>query len=69
MVLCWVWELRGEIWMFLETVGKAEEFAQLKDPDWVCDLAFGVDLMGHLYDLNLKLQRKNVFVTELYSHV
>lgn len=27
--------------MFLETVGKAEEFAELKDPDWECDFAFG----------------------------
>ncbi|XP_034547514.1 general transcription factor II-I repeat domain-containing protein 2-like [Notolabrus celidotus] len=62
-----VWDLRGEIWTFLETVGKADEFADLQDPAWLCDFAFGVDVMSHLNDLNLKLQGKNMFVHELYS--
>ncbi|KAG1925728.1 protein FAM200B, partial [Pimephales promelas] len=33
------------------------------------DFAFSVDLMGHLNDLNRKLQGKDVFVHKLYSYV
>ncbi len=64
-----VWELRGEIVTFLEIVGKADEFAQLQDPDWLCDFSFGVDVLSHLNDLNVKLQGKKAYVHELYSHM
>ena len=68
-VLHRVWELRGEIMTFLGNVGKADEFTELQDLDWMCDFAFGVDVLSHLNDLNVKLQGKNAFVHELYSHV
>ena len=55
-VLHRVWELRGEIMTFLGNVGKADEFTELQDLDWMCDFAFGVDVLSHLNDLNMKLQ-------------
>lgn len=30
-----------EMGTFLLTVRKADEFAEMQDPDWVCNLAFG----------------------------
>ena len=51
------------------TVGKADNFPELQDTDWLADFAFGVDILGHLNDLNMKLQGKGVFVHELYSNV
>ena len=50
---------------FLGNVGKADEFSELQDFDWMCDFAFGVDVLSHLNKLNVK----NAFVHELYSHV
>lgn len=43
MVFRWVWEVKREREMetFLVTVRKADEFVEMQDPDWVCDLAFG----------------------------
>ncbi|KAI7789436.1 putative general transcription factor II-I repeat domain-containing protein 2-like [Triplophysa rosa] len=64
-----VWELKVEIATFLNTVGKTDDFPELQDTNWLTDLAFGVDTLRHLNDLNLKLQGKDVFAHELYSNV
>ncbi|KAI7802668.1 putative general transcription factor II-I repeat domain-containing protein 2-like [Triplophysa rosa] len=64
-----VWELKAEIATFLNTVGKTDDFPELQDTNWLTDLAFGVDTLRHLNDLNLKLQGKDVFAHELYSNV
>lgn len=63
-----VWEFRGETVKFLETVGKAIEFAQ-QDPYWLYDFSFGLEVLSHLNDLNVKLQGKKAYVHELRSHV
>ncbi|XP_064411766.1 general transcription factor II-I repeat domain-containing protein 2A-like [Latimeria chalumnae] len=68
-VLQRVWELRDEICTFLEMQGKENDFPELRNSNWVCDFAFGVDILAHLNELNVKLQGKNVFVHELYSSV
>uniref|UniRef100_A0A674JT19 HAT C-terminal dimerisation domain-containing protein n=1 Tax=Terrapene triunguis TaxID=2587831 RepID=A0A674JT19_9SAUR len=47
--------------------GKENYFPELKNSNWVCDLAFGVDILTHLNELNVNLQGKNVFVHKLYS--
>nr|XP_023956744.1 general transcription factor II-I repeat domain-containing protein 2A-like [Chrysemys picta bellii] len=73
--VCWlslgkiVWELRDEICTFLEMQEKENDFLELKNSNWVCDLTFVVDILAHLNELNVKLQGKNVFVHELYSNV
>ncbi|XP_015440415.1 PREDICTED: general transcription factor II-I repeat domain-containing protein 2-like [Dufourea novaeangliae] len=50
-------KLLDEIIIFLET--KNYECAELKDGQWIKDLAFSVDITSHLNQLNLKLQGKN----------
>lgn len=64
-----VWDLREETGTFLVTVCNASDLAKFQDPDWMIDFAFRVDVMGHLNDLNMKLQGKNVFIHRLYSYV
>ncbi len=46
-----------ELRTFLVTVSKTDEFSELQDPEWESDLPFGVDVIGHQNNLNLK----NVF--------
>ena len=64
-----VWELVGEIDMFLDTVGKADNFPKLQGTDWLDDFAFSVVILGHLNDLNMKLKGKVFCVHELYFNV
>ncbi|XP_069041799.1 general transcription factor II-I repeat domain-containing protein 2-like [Lepisosteus oculatus] len=64
-----VWELKLEADSFLENMGKAVDFPELRDSDWLCDFTFPVDNFAHLNELNMKLQGKGVFVPELYSNV
>lgn len=59
--------LREEITQFLEMKGKEVTF--LNDEACIQDLAFAVDLTGHLFDLNLKLQGKNRLVTSMYDDI
>jgi hypothetical protein len=53
--------------IFLEM--KGESLDKLCDDNWVQDLAFMVDIAGHLNDLNLKLQGKRQVVVSLYSYI
>ena len=50
------YELREEVFHFMEEKGKPD--FHLKDPLWLCDLAFLVDITQHLNFLNSKLQGK-----------
>ncbi|GBP02948.1 General transcription factor II-I repeat domain-containing protein 2 [Eumeta japonica] len=50
------YELRNEIADFMQI--KDKPLSELKDPKWICDLAFLVDLTGYLNDLNLKLKTR-----------
>ena len=60
--------LRQEIAELMEIKNKPLSLA-VSDRKWACDLAFLVDVMEHLHDLNLKLQRRGQLVNELYSHL
>lgn len=64
-----VWDLKEEIGAFLAFVGKSDEFPELSDKNWLCDLAFAVDIFSHLNELNVKLQGKDQFVHNMYKHV
>ncbi|XP_051788407.1 general transcription factor II-I repeat domain-containing protein 2B-like [Erpetoichthys calabaricus] len=55
------WELKQETISFLELLEKAD--------DWLCDLAFAVDILTHMNELNVKLQGKDQFVYEMYTNV
>ena len=60
-------ELLNEINIFLEmkNIGRPE----LRDPAWVANLAFLVDITAHLNDLNLRLQGKDQLVSDLFRYI
>ena len=69
-VLRRVWNLREEILLFLEMKQIDCEFSsEIKKPEWVCDLAFSVDILDKLNELNIKLQGKGVFAHELFVEI
>ena len=39
------------------------------NPQWFAGLALFTDITTHLNDLNVKLQGKNILVTDMYSHI
>ena len=39
----------------MEQLEKADEFPELSDTDWLCDLVFAVDILSHINELNVKL--------------
>ena len=69
-VLKRVWNLREEIIIFLELKDTTLEFStQMKNTESQSHLAFVVDILDRLNELNLKLQGKGVFAHELYTEV
>ncbi|XP_067947134.1 general transcription factor II-I repeat domain-containing protein 2-like [Watersipora subatra] len=64
-----VWELKEEIGAFLELQGKVDEFPELSNKSWLCDFAFAADVFSHMNELNMKLQRKNQFVQDMYTNM
>jgi hypothetical protein len=59
--------LRQDIADFMDIKGNT--INQVKDGEWVCDLAFLVDVTGYLNELNLKLQKQGQLVHELQGQV
>jgi hypothetical protein len=60
------YNLRQDIADFMDIKGNT--INQVKD-EWVCDLAFLVDVTGYLNELNFKLQKQGQLVHELHGHV
>jgi hypothetical protein len=57
----------NEIKLFIEKKGRnIEEF---NDEEWITDLAFFVDVSGHLKNLNKELQYKDKFSTDMYDNI
>ncbi|KAI6658709.1 General transcription factor II-I repeat domain-containing protein 2-like [Oopsacas minuta] len=61
------YNIRKEIQIFMTDNGK--EFPELNDVTWNCDLAFLVDISGHLNKLNTQLQGKNQLINVLFDHI
>lgn len=38
----------------MELLEKADDFPELSDTDWFCDLAFTVDILTHMNELNAR---------------
>ena len=55
--------------LILELLEKANDSPGLSDTDWLCDLAFAVDILTHTNELNKKLQGNDQFVHEMYTNV
>ena len=45
------------------------DFPQLQDKEWLADLAFTLDIMALMNELNSKLQGKDLFAHQMYSLV
>ena len=61
------YSLKLEIDQFLRV--KNQGVDELMDPQCLADLAFSVDLTGHLNKLNRTFQGKDQFVSQLYGHL
>ena len=64
--------LKGEVEEFLSSQksNKAKDLlAHMKTPDFIAQVAFLCDIMGHLNKLNLDLQGKGSSVAEILEHV
>ena len=59
--------MRSQIFTFMDMKGKLTP--ELNNDDWICELAFLVDVTTHLNELNSKLQSRDQLVYQLYSHV
>lgn len=66
-VLKRVFDLKEEIYMFMENKGKAVHY--FKDPSWMADFGYLTDISMHLNDLNIRLQGKNAMIHNLFDQV
>ena len=55
--------------LILEMKNKSDYFVELKEPGWLLELSFTVDIVRHLNTLNISLQGKGVFAHGLYWNV
>lgn len=53
----------------MELLENTDNFPELNDTDWLCDLAFTVDILTNMNELNEKLQGKNQFVHEMQANI
>lgn len=67
IVLKRFYELRSEIQSFMHNKGRNVQ--ELKDYDWLQDLAFMVDMTEHLNLLNTRLQGRNKLVTDMHESI
>lgn len=63
------WDLQTESLLFGEIKEKDTEYSQLRESEWLSDLAFAVDLFEHMNELNTCLQGKGTFAHEMYSKI
>ena len=66
-MLARVYELRNEIATFPEN--KSINATEFRNPEWVSNLAFLVDLTSHLNKLNLQLQGKNQLIDKMWRYI
>jgi hypothetical protein len=66
-VLKQFFDLLNEIKLFMEKKGRNIE--ELNDEGWITDLAFLVDVTGHLNNLNKELQGKDKLITDMYNNI
>lgn len=60
-------ELCEEICLFMESKGK--DTTELRDKEFLCEVAFLCDIAGHLNELNLLLQGRGRVISDMYSTV
>ena len=55
--------------LIFKIIGKADDFSELGDRDWLGDFAFAVDLLTQMNELNAKPQGKNFFAHKTYANI
>jgi hypothetical protein len=60
-------DLLNEIKLFVEKKGKNIE--ELSDEGWITDLAFLVDVTGHMNKFNKELQGKDKLITDMCNNI
>ena len=63
-----VFALRHEIVSFVSERG-LKDFQEFSDEVWLCRFGFLTDISSHLNELNLKLQGRDVLITNMEAHV
>ena len=61
------YELRKKVALFLKIKGRL--MAGMEDENWLCDLAFLVDITTRMNQVNTRLQRKAQYASEMYGHI
>lgn len=59
--------LRQEIYNFLKEKGK--DTSMLENLTWISELAFCVDILKYINEINIKLQGKNQLISDMYFHI
>ena len=65
---CGIWEKKFLLFLEMKQI-HCEFSSEIKKPEWVCDLAFSVDILDKLNELNIKLQGKGVFAHDLFVEI
>jgi hypothetical protein len=48
---------------------KGRNIEELNDEEWITNLGFLVDVTDHLNNLNIELQGKDKFITDMYNNI
>ncbi|GBM44034.1 General transcription factor II-I repeat domain-containing protein 2A [Araneus ventricosus] len=62
-----VWQLKDDIVSFFHEKQCSGECEMLEDTEWLSD--FFTDLLCHINNLNVKMQGKNQFIDDIWSHL
>lgn len=63
-----MWDLQEEIKIFL-TLKENEDFPELSQTNWICDLAFSLDILTYFNEFNIRLKRKNLYAHDLIQRL
>ncbi|GBN87367.1 General transcription factor II-I repeat domain-containing protein 2 [Araneus ventricosus] len=64
-----VWQLKDDIVSFFHENQCSAECEMLEDTEWLSDFAFFKDLLCHMNNLNVTMQRKNQFIDDIWAHL
>ncbi|GBL90748.1 General transcription factor II-I repeat domain-containing protein 2A [Araneus ventricosus] len=64
-----VWQLKDDIVSFFHEKQCSAECEMLEDTEWLSDFAFFSDLLCHMNNLNVKMQGKNQFIDDIWTHL
>ena len=58
-----VWDLKNEILLFLNIKGISSDFViKMESGEWIYEMMFATDIFKKLIELNVRLQKKGLYV-------